>query len=111
MTVNQAKISAIAIMAVLVFAALAFKPANVAAVSRAEDDTAAVYKAKCLMCHTAKATKFFDPAKPEEEMVQAILKGMKAEKPPNMPAFADKGITEDGAKALVTYMKGLRAGS
>jgi hypothetical protein len=61
------------------------------------------------MCHSAKADKFYDPAVPEAEQVTAILKGKKGEKPPFMPAFEAKGITEDDAKALVTYMKGLRA--
>jgi mono/diheme cytochrome c family protein len=60
------------------------------------------------MCHTPKAEKFYDPSRPEEEQVQAILKGKKGEKPPYMPAFEEKGITEDGAKALVTYMKTLK---
>jgi cytochrome c1 len=40
--------------------------------------------------------------------VQAILKGKKGEKPPYMPAFETKGITEDDAKALAAYMKSLR---
>jgi cytochrome c5 len=41
-------------------------------------------------------------------MVQAILKGKKPEKPPNMPAYGEKGITEDQAKALVAFMKSLK---
>ena len=73
------------------------------------DDAAATYKAKCAMCHTATAAKFFDPAKPEDEMVQAILKGKKAEKPPNMPAFEEKGITADQAKELIAFMKQLKS--
>jgi len=44
-------------------------------------------------------------------MVQAILKGKKGEKPPNMPAFEEKGITADQAKELVALMKQLKAGS
>jgi hypothetical protein len=40
--------------------------------------------------------------------VQAVLKGKKPEKPPNMPAFEDKGITADQAKALVDYMKSVK---
>jgi hypothetical protein len=38
-------------------------------------------------------------------MLQAILKGKKPEKPPNMPAFEERGITPEQAKALVVYMK------
>jgi len=59
-------------------------------------------------CHSPKAEKFYDPAVPETEQVQAILKGKKGEKPPYMPAFEEKGITEDDAKALAAYMKSLR---
>lgn len=75
----------------------------------APEDAAVVYKAKCAMCHTPAATKFYDPTMPEAEQVEAILKGKKGEKPPYMPAYGDKGIDEAGAKALVTYMKGLRS--
>lgn len=72
------------------------------------DDTAAVYKAKCAMCHTPKAEKFYDPAKTAEEHVQIVLKGKKGEKPPYMPGFGEKGMTEDEAKALVELMQSLR---
>jgi mono/diheme cytochrome c family protein len=71
-------------------------------------DAAAVYKAKCAMCHTATASKFFDPAKTDDQMIEAILKGLKTEKPPAMPAFEAKGITADQAKALATYMRTLK---
>jgi hypothetical protein len=37
-----------------------------------------------------------------------VLKGKKPEKPPNMPAFEERGITADQAKALVAYMKTLK---
>jgi hypothetical protein len=36
------------------------------------------------------------------------MKGKKVEKPPNMPAFEDKGVTADQAKALITLMKQLK---
>jgi len=71
-------------------------------------DAAATYKGKCTTCHGAAADKKFDPALPEADMVQAILKGKKPAKPPNMPAYGEKGITEDQAKALVAYMKSLK---
>jgi hypothetical protein len=35
-------------------------------------------------------------------------KGKKAEKPPNMPAYGEKGVTEDQATALVAYMKSIK---
>ena len=112
MTRNKVKVGAIAIIAIMMFAVLAFRPNNVAAGSRTPDDAAATYKAKCAACHTATASKFYDPAKPDEEQIDAILKGKKGEKPPYMPAFEAKGITADQAKELVEYMKGLRkAGS
>jgi mono/diheme cytochrome c family protein len=72
------------------------------------DDLAATYKAKCFACHGAKAEKKFVATKPEDQLVEAILKGLKAEKPPNMPAYESKGISADQAKALVDYMKSLK---
>ena len=80
-----------------------------ARVTRPDDfDAAATYKAKCTTCHGPDAAKRFDPALPEADMVQAVLKGKKPAKPPNMPAYGEKGITEDQAKALVAYMKSLK---
>jgi len=73
-----------------------------------EEEPAALYKAKCAACHGATAEKKFDPTKPDAELVDTILKGRKAEKPPNMPAYGEKGITEEQAKALESYMKTLR---
>ena len=71
-------------------------------------DAAATYKAKCVACHGAAAEKKFDATIPDADLVQIVLNGKKPEKPPNMPAYADKGITEDQAKALVAYMKSLK---
>ncbi len=71
-------------------------------------DAATTYKTKCVACHGPKADKRFDATLPEDQMVDTILKGKKAEKPPNMPAFGEKGITSDQAKALVAYMKSLK---
>ena len=72
-------------------------------------DTAGYYTAKCVMCHGKKAEKKFDATLTEEQMVEAVLKGKKAEKPPHMPGYADKGVTADQAKALVDHMKQLKA--
>lgn len=72
------------------------------------DDPAATYKAKCAMCHTATASKFFDASVADAELVKAIMEGKKGEKPPFMPEFKSKGLTEADAKGLVTYMKGLK---
>jgi len=72
-------------------------------------DAAASYKTmKCATCHGPKAEKKFDVAKSDEEHVQIILKGKKAEKPPHMPGYEAKGVTADQAKELVAYMKSLR---
>ena len=80
-----------------------------ARVNNANDfDAAATYKAKCVACHGATDEKKFDTALSDAELVDAILKGKKAEKPPNMPAYAEKGIDEEQAKALVAHMKSLR---
>ena len=72
-------------------------------------DPAAYYKAKCQMCHGPKVEKKFDPALTDEQHLDAILKGKKGEKPPNMPAYGEKGVTAEQAKALLDYMKQLRS--
>ncbi len=82
---------------------------SVPAKAGADDfDAAGAYKAKCFACHGAKAEKKFNAALSDSDMVQAILKGKKPEKPPNMPAFEERGITADQAKALVSYMKSVQ---
>lgn len=73
------------------------------------NDAASYYRdAKCAMCHGQKAEKHFNSDLNEDDLVQIVLKGKKPEKPPNMPAYEDKGITADQAKALVDYMKSLK---
>ena len=81
----------------------------VATPARATDDeTAALYNSKCKMCHGAAAEKKFDATKADDVLIQTTLDGKAAEKPPNMPAFKEKGITPDQAKALVAHMKSLK---
>jgi mono/diheme cytochrome c family protein len=72
-------------------------------------DPAAFYKAKCVACHGQKAEKKFDPALTDDQYIDAILKGKKPEKPPNMPAYGEKGVTAEQAKGLLEYMKQLRS--
>lgn len=72
-------------------------------------DPAAFYKAKCVVCHGQKAEKKFDTTLSDEQMLDAILKGKKPEKPPNMPAYGEKGVTPDQAKALLDHMKQLKS--
>src|ERR1044071_872921 len=72
-------------------------------------DPAAFYKAKCIACHGQKAEKKFDASLTDEQYLDAIMKGKKPEKPPNMPAYGEKGVTQDQAKALLEYMKQVRS--
>ena len=97
----------LATVTVVIVAAFAL----ISAAARANQDqfdAAATYKAKCVACHGASAEKKFDATLPEADLVQAVLKGKKPEKPPNMPAYEEKGINEEQAKALVAYMKSLK---
>ena len=71
-------------------------------------DAAGTFKAKCVMCHTATASKNFDTAKTDEQLVESIMKGVKGEKPPFMPAYGEKGITAEQAKALVAHMRSVK---
>jgi len=73
-------------------------------------DTAAYYKGKCAGCHGHKAEKKFDSTHPDDQLIDAVLKGKKAEKPPNMPGYSSKGVTSEHAKNLVDYMKQLKTG-
>jgi mono/diheme cytochrome c family protein len=108
MSLNKIKLIAIALIVTPIFVVAAFRTENVGAAVVSPDDAATMYKAKCAMCHTPTASKFFDAAKTDDELVQTILKGKKGEKPPFMPAFEEKGITADQAKELATYMKTLK---
>ena len=72
-------------------------------------DTEAFYNSKCVICHGKKAEKKFDATLTDDQMLEAILKGKKAEKPPHMPAYGEKGVTADDAKALIAHMKHLKS--
>ncbi len=102
------KFLTIAAFALAAFALMNLPGNTTTRVSAKDDDAATVYKTKCAACHSPKAEKAYDPAKPIEEQVDAILKGKKGEKPPYMPGFEAKGITPEQAKALAEYMKSLR---
>ncbi len=108
MRTSWIKLTAIIFFAVPVLLLMNFKVTPTKVAASTVDDAATVYKAKCAACHTPKADKFYDPAKPEAEHVQVILKGKKGEKPPYMPGYEAKGMTEDEAKGLAAYMKGLK---
>lgn len=104
MTTRGIKKFAILLIAlpILAVALLTSAPVNTAAA--AQDDPAAFYKTKCAMCHGAKAEKAFDATKTDEQLTDTILKGAK----PKMPAYEEKGVSADQAKALVAYMKQLK---
>ena len=77
-------------------------------VNQDQFDAAATFKGKCVACHGAAAEKKFDATIADADLVQIVLNGKKPEKPPNMPAYGEKGITEEQAKALVAHMKALK---
>ena len=79
------------------------------AASQEQFDAAATYKAKCVACHGQKAEKKFNTSLPDQELIDAVLNGKKPEKPPNMPAYGEKGITAEQAKTLIEHMKGLKS--
>jgi mono/diheme cytochrome c family protein len=110
MTVNKIKLFAVALFMLPLIALAAFAPrSEVSAYSNSSrDDAAATYKAKCAACHTAKADKFFDATKADDVLTEIILKGKKGEKPPYMPGFEAKGMTQEQAKALTEYMRTLK---
>ena len=96
-------------MAITMLIAASVLTSAIARTGNADDfDAAATFKGKCVACHGAAAEKKFDATLADADLVQIVLKGKKPEKPPNMPGYEDKGITEDQAKALVAYMKSMR---
>lgn len=109
MTLNHLKIGLISVFVIFIISLGAFHNSTVtAAVPVTPEDAVATYKAKCAMCHTATASKFFDTAKTDEDLAGTVLKGKKGEKPPFMPGFAEKGMTPDVAKELVAHMRQLK---
>jgi len=105
-TNSRLKKLAIVLVVTPFVAILALSPATQTRGAQAtEQDTAATYKAKCAMCHGAKAEKKFDVTKPDQEHVDAITKGR--EGAVKMPAYAGK-LSEEQAQALVAFMKTLK---
>jgi mono/diheme cytochrome c family protein len=91
------------------FAALVIVSAASRTTGDDQFDAAATYKTKCVACHGPKAEKKFDSSLPDAELIDIVMKGKKAEKPPNMPAYGEKGVTAEQAKALVGQMKQLKS--
>lgn len=119
MKLNRIKLLAIALIALPMLALAVFNTnREVSAVSKTvaaenafvavQDDVASQYKKQCAMCHKADASKFFEPSKMDEVLTEIVLKGKKAEKPPDMPGYETKGMTKDQAKLLVAYMRQMR---
>jgi mono/diheme cytochrome c family protein len=105
---KQVKNIAITITAIFLFS-LVFLSVTPAQDEVQPSDPAAFYKAKCVVCHGQKAEKKFDASLTDEQYVDVILKGKKPEKPPNMPAYGEKGVTAEHAKGLLEHMKQLRS--
>jgi len=73
--------------------------------SWAAEDGAAIYKAKCAMCHGPDgAGKGNAPAVKGKDAADVLAKGGK--KAPHTAAF--KGLTDDQIKAVAEYVKGLK---
>ena len=104
---RRVKNIAITVSAIFLFGVFFYTVAPAQGEAQPSDPTA-YYKAKCVACHGQKAEKKFDASLTDEQYVDAIMKGKKPEKPPNMPAYGEKGVTQDQAKALLEYMKQLR---
>jgi len=101
------KVMAITMVATMFVALFALVSAS-ARVNQDAFDAGTTYKAKCVACHGAAAEKKFDATLADADLVQIVLKGKKGEKPPNMPAYEEKGINEEQAKALVAFMKSVK---
>jgi cytochrome c5 len=88
MKVNSLKRLVLALIALPLLALTLMNAEAAPTPAAAQDaDIAAVYKAKCSMCHGTKSEKFFDPAKADEQLTEVVL------------------ITADQAKALVAFMR------
>ena len=103
------KILAMVVMLAGLLSAVVLVPARARTEAEEQFDAVATYKAKCVACHGQKAEKKFDSSLPDEQLIDIVMKGKKPEKPPNMPAYGDKGVTPEQAKALVEQMKQLKS--
>lgn len=111
MKINRTKLFAILLFALPLLILTAFRVTPVKVAASNDDDAATMFtKFSCFACHTKTAAKNFDPAKPDAELVQAILKGKEKneKRPVAMKAFETVGVTEAQAQALVDYMRSLR---
>src|SRR6476661_4783560 len=105
---RRVKNIAITVAAIFLFGAVFYSVTSAQGEAQ-PSDPAAYYKAKCVACHGQKVEKKFDASLTDEQYLDAIMKGKKPEKPPNMPAYGEKGVTAEQAKALLDYMKKLKS--
>lgn len=103
------KIMTLTAMLVAFFAVVVIVPGGARTASEDQFDAATTFKTKCVTCHGPKAEKKFDSSLPDAELIDIVMKGKKPEKPPNMPAYGEKGLTAEQAKALVDQMKHLKS--
>ncbi len=103
------KIMTMAAMLAAFFAAVVMVSASSRTVSDDQFDAVTTFKTKCVACHGQKAEKKFDSTLTDQQMIDAVMKGKKPEKPPNMPAYGEKGVTAEQAKALIEQMKQLKS--
>jgi mono/diheme cytochrome c family protein len=103
------KIMTVTAMVAAFFAAVMMVSTASRAATEEQFDAAATYKTKCVACHGQKAEKKFDATLPDQQLIDIVMKGKKGEKPPNMPAYSEKGVTAEQATALVAQMKQLKS--
>ena len=103
------RIMTLTVMAAALFTAVVMISAAPPTEGGEQFDAGATYKSKCVACHGQKAEKKFDASLPDQQLVDIVMKGKKPEKPPNMPAYGEKGVTPEQAKALVEHMKQLKS--
>ncbi len=77
----------------------------------AADDGAAIYKAKCAMCHGPDGAGKIGPALKgisltEPQIADVLEKGAAGKKAPHNKGIS--GLTPDQAKAVATYVKSLK---
>ncbi|MEP6742370.1 MAG: cytochrome c [bacterium] len=106
-TITRSMTLAVAAVGASLLTALLLAPIHARATVDDPFDAAGAYKTKCVACHGPAAAKHFDKTKADDQLVDAVMNGKKAEKPPNMPAYGEKGVTAEQAKGLVDYMKKL----
>jgi mono/diheme cytochrome c family protein len=105
-TITRLMSLTVAAVGLALFATLLLAP--VRATADDQFDAAGTFKTKCAACHGPAAEKRFDKTLADQQLVDAVMNGKKAEKPPNMPAYSEKGVTAEQAKSLVDYMKSIK---